>query len=136
MNVARPGPNSSICIFGAGSVGLAAALAARLTCPRRLVVVDNSSVKLGMLPGCVKSAVTDLVDSSGLGGEEELVERLRGLTEGGVGFDYVLDCVGRGALVKAGHLALRARGTLITVGGSPDMALQVTLSQHLMRGIT
>ncbi|KAK3313095.1 chaperonin 10-like protein [Apodospora peruviana] len=137
LNVARPEPNSSICIFGAGSVGLAACLAANLTSPKSLVVVDNSAAKLGMLPDCVRAAVTDLVDSSVLM-EEQLVERLKGLTssDGGLGgFDYVLDCVGRGELAKLGHRVLRPRGMLIAVGGSPDMALQVTLSQHLTKGV-
>ncbi len=135
LNVARPRPGSSVCIFGAGSVGLAAALAASLSSPARLVVVDNSKEKLGMLPKCVRDIVTDLVDWGGLSGDE-LVERLKGLTLRGMGFDYVLDCVGRGELVKIGHLALKARGLVITVGGSTDTALQVTLSQHLTRGIT
>ncbi|KAK0725107.1 chaperonin 10-like protein [Lasiosphaeris hirsuta] len=136
FNVAKPPPNSSICIFGAGSVGLAACLAAKLTAPARLVVVDNSTAKLAMLPECIREAVTHVVDSSDLTDEGQLVERLKELTPGGLGFDYALDCVGRGDLVKAGHLALRARGTVISVGGSPDVALQVTLSQHLVRGIT
>lgn len=136
FNVARPPPNSSICIFGAGSVGLAACLAAKLTAPARLVVVDHSAAKLAMLPECIREAATHLIDSSGLTGEGQLVERLKELTPGGLGFDYALDCVGRGDLVKAGHLALKARGMVISVGGSPDVALQVTLSQHLVRGIT
>ncbi|KXX79317.1 Geraniol dehydrogenase [Madurella mycetomatis] len=140
LNVAKPDSSSAVCIFGAGSVGLAACLAARLSLPAKLVLVDKSPEKLAMLPACVKAAATDLVDSSGFAtgreGEERLVKRLKDLTAGGRGFDYVLDCVGRGDLVKIGHLALRAKGTIITVGGSPDMALQVTSSQHLVRGIT
>jgi aryl-alcohol dehydrogenase len=139
FNVARPGPGSSVCIFGAGSVGLAACLAAKLSGPARLVLVDKSAKKLSMLPACVREAATDLVDSSafaaGRESEEQLIERLKKLTPGEHGFDYVLDCVGRGDLVKVGHLALKARGTLITVGGSLDI-MQVTLSQHLVKGVT
>ncbi|KAK4185627.1 hypothetical protein QBC35DRAFT_503199 [Podospora australis] len=137
LNVAKPKTGSSICIFGAGSVGLAACFAAALTFPSKLVVVDNSPVKLGMLPESVKTVVSDLVDSStAIRGEEELVATLKALSPGGHGFDFVFDCVGRGDLVKAGHLVLRSRGTVISVAGSTDMALQVTLSQHLGRGIT
>ncbi|GAB1318125.1 hypothetical protein MFIFM68171_08335 [Madurella fahalii] len=140
FNVAKPRPGSALCIFGAGSVGLAACLAAKLSMPAKLVLVDKSPEKLAVLPACVKAAATDLVDSSdfaaGRESEEHFVERLKGLTTGGRGFDYALDCVGRGDLVKVGHLALKAKGTIITVGGSPDVALQVTSSQHLVRGIT
>ncbi|KAK0721276.1 chaperonin 10-like protein [Apiosordaria backusii] len=135
-NVARPSPGSSICIFGAGSVGLAACLAARLGSPSRLVMVDNSKAKLEMLPACVRDAVTELVDSGEIQDEGDFVARLKALTPDGLGFDFVLDCVGRGELVRMGHSALRSRGMVITVGGSTDTALQVPLSQHLARGIT
>ena len=135
FNVAKPPPNSRILIFGAGTVGLSACLAAKLTSPEKLVVVDHSMLKLAMLPTCIKEAATDLVDSSDAK-EDELVNRLKALTRDGQGYDYALDCVGRGDLVKIGHLALRPRGTVVTVGGSTDTALQVTLSQHLTRGIT
>ena len=135
FNVAKPPPNSRILIFGAGTVGLSACLAAKLTSPEKLVVVDHSILKLAMLPTCIKEAATDLVDSSDAK-EDELVNRLKALTRDGQGYDYALDCVGRGDLVKIGHLALRSRGTVVTVGGSTDTALQVTLSQHLTRGIT
>ena len=136
LNVAKPAPNSSICIFGAGAVGLAACLAAALTSPAKLVVVDNSAVKLAMLPGCIKNVVTDLVNSSNFTDETQLVDFLKALTPDGLGFDYALECVGRAELVKAGHLSLRARGTVITIGGSMEMALQTTMAQHLNRGIT
>ncbi|KAK0712631.1 chaperonin 10-like protein, partial [Lasiosphaeria miniovina] len=138
FNVARPAPGSSVCIFGAGSVGLAACLAARLTSPARLAVVDNSAAKLAMLPACVRDAATHLVDSSALagGGDGEFVEKLKGLTPGGRGFDFVLDCVGSGDLVRVGHLALKSRGTIIAVGGSQDMALQVPMRDHLTKGIS
>ncbi|KAK1760288.1 geraniol dehydrogenase [Echria macrotheca] len=135
LNLAKPEVNSNILIFGAGSVGLAACLAAALTSPAALVVVDNSAAKLAMLPECVKTAATNFVDSSGLS-DEDLVQRLKELTPDGRGYNYALDCVGRGDLVKIGHLALRTRGTVITVGGGNDVALQVTISEHLGRGIT
>ncbi|KAK0649723.1 chaperonin 10-like protein [Cercophora newfieldiana] len=135
FNVANPKAGSRILVFGAGAVGLAACLAARVTEPEMLVLVDNSSVKLGILPEFVKGAVTDMVDSSTVKDGDELVERLKGLTSDGRGFDYALDCVGRGDVVRVAHLALRARGTVITVGGSTD-TMQFTLSQHLTRGIT
>jgi aryl-alcohol dehydrogenase len=136
LNVAKPKTGSRILIFGAGSVGLAACLAAKLTEPEMLAVVDNSTVKLGMLPECIKGVVTDLVDSSTAEGGDVLVEKLKDLTPDGLGFDCALDCVGRGEVVRVAHLALRARGTVVTVGGSTDTALQVSLSQHLTRGIT
>ncbi|KAK3936694.1 geraniol dehydrogenase [Diplogelasinospora grovesii] len=135
FNVANPKPNSSILIFGAGSVGLAAVLAAHLASPAALVIVDNSPQKLVSLPECITTALTGSVDSSTLS-EEHLVERLKALTPGNLGFDYVLDCVGRGELVRIGHRSLKPRGMVITVGGSADVALQVTMGEHLTKGAT
>ncbi|KAK0612161.1 chaperonin 10-like protein [Immersiella caudata] len=137
FNVAKPRKGSRILVFGAGAVGLAAVLAAGLTEPEMVVLVDNSGVKLGVLPGCVREVVSEVVDSSEVKEGDELVERLKGLTGDGLGFDVALDCVGRGDVVRVAHLALRARGMVVTVGGSTtDVALQVTLSEHLGRGIT
>ncbi|KAK4443551.1 geraniol dehydrogenase [Podospora aff. communis PSN243] len=135
MNVARPESGRRILVFGAGAVGLAACLAAALTEPEVLVLVDNSGTKLGVLPGCVRGVVAEMVNSEGVE-EGVLVERLKGLTADGLGFDVAVDCVGRGDVVRVAHLALRARGMVVTVGGSKDVALQVTLSEHLGRGIT
>ncbi|KAK0610163.1 chaperonin 10-like protein [Bombardia bombarda] len=138
LNVARPKINSSICIFGAGSVGLSALMAAKLTSPSLLVVVDNSAAKLDMLPVVFKEGEVKLVDSSRIeGGETGLVERLKGMTGDGLGFDFVLDCVGRSEIIRVGHLTLRGRGMIVTVGGGGDAALGgVTMGQHLTRGIT
>ena len=128
-----------VLVFGAGSVGLAACLAVRVLLEtdkvEGLVVVDNSREKLSVLPECVREKVTGVFNSQRFQGEE-LVEKLKGLTTDGRGFDLALDCVGSWEVVKIAHLALRPRGMVVSIGGSTDMALQVTLSQHLGRGIT
>lgn len=53
----------------------------------------------------------------------------------GRGFDYVIDAVGSGVLLKEGHLALAAGGTLLTLGGNSQPP-QFPIEQHLVKGIT
>ncbi|KAK3386199.1 chaperonin 10-like protein [Podospora didyma] len=135
FNVAKPPPNSKILIFGAGSVGLTACLAAKLTSPSRLVVVDNRVEKLDMVPDYIRTAA-NLVNSSEFPDQDKLADGLRALTPASSGYDFVLDCVGRGDLVRVGHMVLKTRGMLIAVGGSQDMALQVPMRDHLTKGAT
>lgn len=129
-NVCKPPPLSSIAIFGAGTVGIAAALAAKLTCPARLVIIDHADTKLNIIPGGI---VTGTLNSAGLQ-ESEIAEKLLKTTNG-IGFDYVIDCVGLAQLVNAGHQALAPRGMVLTVGGPPSAA-SISLSAQLLGGRT
>ena len=129
-NVLRPPARSSIVVLGAGAVGLAACFAATLTSPTTLVLVDNSAEKLSRVPTDV---ATHSINSALLA-EGELTSKLRKLTSGR-GFDYVIDAVGSGSLLKDGHGALAKGGTLLTLGGSQQTPT-FTLQQHLIKGIT
>ncbi|KAF2236755.1 GroES-like protein [Viridothelium virens] len=130
LNVCKPPPLSSIAIFGAGTVGIAAALAARLTFPSRVVVIDTASNKLSMIP---EGVATSTLSSAGLQ-EGEIADKLKAMTEGR-GFDYVVDCVGLAQLVNAGHQALAPRGMVVTIGGPPETA-SISLAAQLLGGRT
>lgn len=95
-----------------------------------LVLVDHAAEKLNLKP---TAAVTHTVNSALLA-EGTLTSELRKLTNGR-GFDYAIDAVGLGSLVKAGHGALATGGTVLTLGGS-QQAPPFTLQQHLIKGIT
>ena len=129
-NVCKPPPLSSIAIFGTGTVGIAAALAAKLTAPACLVLIDHADAKLNLVP---EGVVTGTVNSSGLR-EDEIAEKLKSMTRG-LGFDYVIDCVGLAKLVNAGHQALAPRGMVLTIGGPPSAA-SISMSAQLLGGRT
>ena len=129
-NVLKPPARSYIAVFGAGAVGLSACFAATLTSPTMLVLVDNADEKLSLIP----TGVATHTINSALLAEGELTSKLRKLTNGR-GFDYVIDAVGSGNLLKEGHGALARQGTLLTLGGSQQTPA-FTLQQHLLKGIT
>ena len=129
-NVLKPPARSSIVVFGAGAVGFAACFAAALTSPTVLVLVDNAAGKLSL----ESAAVATHTINSALLAEGELTSELRRLTNGH-GFDYAVDAVGSGGLLKDGHGALAKGGTLLTLGGSQQTPA-FTLQQHLIKGIT
>ncbi|CAN8099368.1 unnamed protein product [Discula destructiva] len=136
MNIAKPPPGSSIAIFGGGGVGLSALLAAQLTSPGCIVLVDNSQTKLDIIPRSIIGPNTRLYNSADKS-NEQVTKDLRSLTPGARGLNYAIDCVGNEDIVKIGHAALDTLGTLITIGsGSKSTIAGYSLSQHLLRGIT
>ncbi|KAF2152330.1 GroES-like protein [Myriangium duriaei CBS 260.36] len=117
LNVAQPPPGSRIAVIGAGSVGLAAALAALLTDPAQILLVDNDGRKFARLPACLSSVNHKSSNVS----VNPLTEVLRRVTDD-QGADFILDCVGAASLIEAAIPALAIRGTVITVGGGPPNA--------------
>ncbi len=105
-------------------------MAAKLTSPAHLVLIDNSEEKLRIIP---EGVATLVINSTSLA-EGEIASKLKELT-GGIGFDYVIDAVGHGGLLGEGHTALAKCGTLLTLGGNPKPP-QFPIEQHLVKGIT
>lgn len=134
-NVIKPPPGSNIAIFGGGAVGLSALLAAQLTDPACIVLVDNSQRKLDIIPPSLLGPKTRLYHSTRKA-NADVATALRSLTPGEQGLDYVLDCVGNTEVLKTGHAALDKLGMLVTVGsGSATNIAGFSLAQHLVKGI-
>lgn len=136
-NVVKPPSGSTIVIFGGGAVGLSALMAAQLTEPARIILVDNSQVKLDSLPKAILGPKTILYHSAGKA-NDVVASELRALAaNNNQGLDYALDCVGNPDILQAAHAALDKLGTLVTVGsGSQTNVAGLLLSQHLVKGIT
>lgn len=134
LNVAKPSPSSSIVVFGAGAVGMSAILAAKLTTPVCLVLVDNSQAKLDMLPKELVKGVHTLNSADKT--PEDVANELKNLTTGGAGMDVALDCVGNDAVILAAHACLDKLGILLNVGSSATAKPQYLASKHLVMGIT
>lgn len=137
-NVVKPPPGSTIVIFGGGAVGLSALLAAQLTEPATIILVDNSQIKLDSLSTkSILGPKTHLYNSAGKA-NEVVASELRDLAgNNNQGLDYALDCVGNENILKIAHAALDKLGTLVTVGsGSQTNVAGLLLSQHLVKGIT
>ncbi|KAK3676315.1 hypothetical protein LTR78_003589 [Recurvomyces mirabilis] len=123
MNVAKPTEGSRIVVFGGGAVGLSAIAAARPTKPECLVLVDNSSVKLNMIPKELLEGVT-VLDSSTLP-HEDLVSKLKSLT---------LD--GNEAVATAAYECLDKMGMVMNIGGSATAQPKYAVERNLVNGLT
>ncbi|KAK2600652.1 hypothetical protein N8I77_010172 [Diaporthe amygdali] len=130
LNVCRPSPGAAYAIFGAGAVGLAAALAARLFSPSHVIVIDISQKKLDLIPS---ELATHTICSSGLerGSVAAQIERLTAMQ----GVDYALDCAGNGNLIAEGCTALKKRGMVVTIGGGATQA-PLDINEMLVKGLT
>ncbi|MFC9788452.1 NAD(P)-dependent alcohol dehydrogenase [Rhodococcus sp. NPDC127528] len=120
LNVLRPGPGARLVVFGAGSVGLAALLAARAAGVSTLVVVD---------PVADRRALAETFGATAVDPDEHVVDRVVAATRGGA--THALDTTGSPTVLRQALTALRARGELVAVGlGRPELTLDV---QDLMR---
>ncbi|MDD7941569.1 Zn-dependent alcohol dehydrogenase [Actinomycetospora lutea] len=116
VNKARVTPGSSIVVFGAGGVGLSAVMAARVSGAGQIIVVDPVAAKL---EEAVAFGATD-----GLVPSDDLVERLRDLSGGGV--DYAIDAAGGEGILGQAFGATIPGGTIVCVG-MPDVAARPSL---------
>jgi aryl-alcohol dehydrogenase len=108
INALRPKAGSSIAIFGAGSVGLSAVMAARVTGCARIIVVDLNQSRLELAR---ELGATDVVNA----GRGNPVEGILALT-GRDGVQFSLECTGIPAVVRQAVDCLRLTGTCGVIG--------------------
>jgi aryl-alcohol dehydrogenase len=128
VNVARPSAGSTIVVFGAGGVGLAAVMAAALTSAARIVAVDVQPERLELAAGL---GATDTINAA----DEDPREVIASLT-GGPGADYTIETSGRLPVLDQALSSLAAAGTCVVVGAPPlGSVLEVDVPNLLGRGI-
>lgn len=130
LNVCKPSPGASFAIFGAGAVGLAAALAARLFSPSHVIVIDISQKKLDLIPpGLATHTICSLgLERGSVAAQVNEITAKRGV-------DYALDCAGIGELITEGCAALKKRGMVVSIGGGNTQASLHT-TEMLVKGTT
>lgn len=127
LNVARPEPGSSVVVYGAGGVGLAAVMAAALTPAVRIVAVDVNPARLDLAR---EIGATDTVDAS----DGKATEAVLDLTGGGA--DYAIETSGRLAVLDGAIGSLASAGTCVVIGAPPlGSTLPVDVTNLLGRGI-
>ena len=134
-NVAKPSVGSSIAIFGGGAVGLAALLAAKLTAPAALVLVETLQARIDAIPSDLLAGV-HVLHASDLP-RAAIVSELRRLSASGTGMDLALDCAGSPEVLATCAEALGKCGTVLTVGGvSPGQTTAFQSEKFLVGGLT
>lgn len=131
LNSLQPQKGSSLAIFGAGSVGLAALLAARVAECGTIILVDRLAPRLELAR---ELGATHVIDAS----KQDPVEAIRAITGGGA--DYTLECTGVPAVLRMAVDALAIPGVCGVVGAAPfgaEVALDVNslVAGRTVRGI-
>lgn len=126
LKTLRPEPGSGIAIFGLGSVGLAALLAAVSAECSTVVAVDLSDARLATAG---ELGATHTINSS----KTDAAQAIRDIT-GGRGVQYSVDCVGAGSVVRSALECLQSPGVCATVGFQGP-GNEITIDQgHLLFG--
>lgn len=121
LNVLRPEPGETVVVFGAGSVGLSAVMAARLTPAARIVAVDLRPHRLAL---AAELGATAVVDAR----EDDPVAAVADLTGGG-GAHRVLETSGSTAALRQAVDCLAVGGVCGVVGAPPagtEVGVEVT----------
>jgi S-(hydroxymethyl)glutathione dehydrogenase/alcohol dehydrogenase len=110
LNTARIEAGSSVAVFGAGGVGLAAIQGARIGGARMIIAVDISENKLATAK---ELGATHIVDAS----SHDPVQAIRDMTGGGV--DYSFEAIGLKVAAEQAFNCLRSGGTATVIGMIP-----------------
>lgn len=105
---AKVTPGSTVLVIGAGGVGLAAMLGARVVGAVNVIAVDISDAKLAKAR---ELAADTTINSS----KVDLGDAVDEMTKGR-GVDFAIDCVGVEGSLEAGFRATRPGGTVVAVG--------------------
>ncbi len=120
MNSLAPDAGSSIVIFGCGSVGLSAVMAARVVGCETIIAVDLNEGRLELATSL--GATHALVPSEG-----DVVEKVHEMTGGGA--DYSLECTAIPAVFRQAVDCLCVTGVCGLVGAAP-MGTEVSLDMN------
>jgi aryl-alcohol dehydrogenase len=131
FNTLKPEPGSSIAIFGIGSVGLSAIMAAVVSGCTTIVGIDIVEDRLKLAK---EFGATHVINS----GKENPVEEIQKLTGGGIRF--TLECTGIPKVLRQAVDSLMLGGTCGLIGVAPvgtevGLDMQTLLDARTVRGI-
>jgi S-(hydroxymethyl)glutathione dehydrogenase/alcohol dehydrogenase len=111
FKTARIEPGSTVCVVGAGGIGLSAIQGARIAGAGRVIAVDMTPSKLETAQVC---GATDVINAAEV---DDVVNTVRELTGGGV--DYAFEAIGRKETVEQVWKMARMGGTAVVIGMMP-----------------
>lgn len=124
INSFRMGLGRTFAVFGAGSVGLAGLMAAKVMCARTIIAVDTNLARLDIAR---ELGATHVIDAR----SGNAAERIREIT--GYGVEFALDTTGVESVIEGAVQALAPRGLCGILGASPAES-RISLRQGDMRG--
>jgi aryl-alcohol dehydrogenase len=129
LNELRPPAGSSVAVSGAGAVGLAAVMAARVAGATTVIAIDIHDARLDLAK---ELGATHVINARSSNTAEELV----GATTGR-GVNYVLDTTGLPEVLAQLATSLSIRGTIALLGAArPGTTSPFEIGASLVRGWT
>ena len=130
LNTAKVEPGSTVAVFGAGGVGLAAMQGARIAGARQIIAVDVVESKLATAR---ELGATHSVDAS----SGDPVAKIREMTNGGV--DYSFEAIGLKTAAAQAFECLNVGGTatvigMIPIGEKVEIDAKLLLSERKLQG--
>jgi len=110
MNTLNPNPGSTLAVFGVGSVGLSAIMAANIAGCATVIAVDINDDRLELAK---ELGATHTINSK----DKDAIEEIKAITEEGV--DYAVEATGVKKVAGMAFESLAKRGTLAIVGAPP-----------------
>lgn len=129
LNRLQPEAGSSLVVFGAGAVGLAALMAARVAGSTKIIAVDLVDARLALAK---ELGATHTINASTV---DDVVGEIRQITGGGA--NYSVDTTAVTAVVRQAVDSLAPKGTCAVLGfGTAGTEIQVDMLELLMTGRT
>jgi Zn-dependent alcohol dehydrogenase len=113
FNTVRPHVGASIVVFGVGTVGLAAVMAARNSAATRIIAVDRHPSRLALAQ---ELGATDIVDAS----VDDPISAVHDICDGPA--DFALECTGVISVLRQAADSVGMLGTCVLIGGAPQGA--------------
>jgi Zn-dependent alcohol dehydrogenase len=113
LNIMKPKADQTVAVFGAGSVGFAAIMAAATIPARQIIAIDIVEQKLALAK---ELGATHTINSAKIQGS--VVDEINKIT-GGNGVDFAIDTTGVAAVVERMLDCLAYSGTAASVGAPP-----------------
>ena len=121
FNALKPEFGSSIAIYGAGTVGMSAIMAAKIIGCSTIIAVDVHDHRLELAK---ELGATHVINGS----KVDTLEEVRKIT--GSGTHYAMDSTGVPSVIRQALAGLKSRGVLAIVGATGDLTINV--QQELM----
>ena len=126
MNALKVSPGKSFAVFGAGSVGLSAVMAAKVVGATTIVAVDMNDSRLAMAKELLATHTINPKTTSS-------VEAIMAIT--GYGLNFALDTTGVPAVIRAAVESLAPRGACGILGASgPDAEINLNETHFMSAG--
>jgi Zn-dependent alcohol dehydrogenase len=127
LNTLNIQSGASVAVFGTGSVGMAAIMAAKI---RKANIIIGVDIDEGRLKIAQTLGATHCLNGS----DSDIADQIRAICDGD-GVNYAVDCTGVGAIIERMIDSLGTLGKAATIGApAPGTKISVDVVLHLTKG--